>query len=364
LYEALVWSFGRLYHGVWPSTDHLGRPFPAKSKRRAMAGKPLGVRGCIFAFAADMEQMANGWKLRCHASSNSPCAWCDADCFGTPWADMRPTAAWRQTMRRPPATREHPCTNHILMRIPGVVHETFKLDFMHIVDLGMSLYFMASVLWDLLESDMPGSSRATRLAALNTRISALQRELGIRADHRCSPLDLSNFQPAKDDYPLLRRVKAREARYLVPVIVRLCEEHSEGNYASHRLLAAKALQDTCDLVDGPGMFLNDAEHANLSSRIQAFVAHHSWLSKTNLRQGLLRYSITPKFHYVFHLVDQSQWIAPRTVWAYAGESFVGKIATLAHSATPGTTGGKLSMSLMRKYKVALHISIVQGDHAG
>ena len=41
LLEIVVWSLNTLAGGVYPSEDHIGKPWGAKSQRAKLAGKPL-----------------------------------------------------------------------------------------------------------------------------------------------------------------------------------------------------------------------------------------------------------------------------------------------------------------------------------
>ena len=43
--DVLAWSFNCLANGVWPTTDHTGAAWPAKSDRARRAGQPLTPKG-------------------------------------------------------------------------------------------------------------------------------------------------------------------------------------------------------------------------------------------------------------------------------------------------------------------------------
>ena len=67
------------------------------------------------------------------------------------------------------------------------------------------------------------------------------------------------------------------------------------------------------------------------------------------------YNIVPKFHYMYHLVQQARYMNPRFVWCYGGEDLVGRASSLAHSCTRGTPPSQVPSKMMDKYSHAKHM---------
>jgi len=370
IWSLLSWSFIAAFKGLHPDADHNGKPFEEGSYRSKVAGKRLDpihkTMLMIYTVSGDMEFFANDLKLN-HFASTYPCFKCACDATDAPWNDFRTSAVWRQLVYTKDDNREQPATKHGIMNIPGVVSETFAMDIMHVVDMGLSMHFVGNVFFEACyDYTWP-------LERLWARVLELYGELGIAHSNRITKLSKENFtnsgKPHKV-FPCLRGIKARETRYLVPVALALCQEFEntfgsigsdvEWHYCRHRTLCCKALLQFYSAIDSGGMFLDGAQQTKVKQSIDHFLLHYSWLAKAASSQGQYKWSIVPKFHYAAHIPEQSLYINPRKTWAYGGEAMVGLIARLAASCMRGTANVSVPLSLMKKYKLGMHIALQTG----
>jgi hypothetical protein len=73
----------------------------------------------------------------------------------------------------------------------------------------------------------------------------------------------------------------------------------------------------------------------------------------------------PKFHMGgVHLPLQCAFINPRFVWTYKAEDWVGRVSTIAHSASFGTGSHKLYYKLVGKYQFLLFLCFTRMFYGG
>ena len=109
------------------------------------------------------------------------------------------------------------------------------------------------------------------------------------------------------------------------------------------------------LVHEAGMFFDQDTWVGFERASMEFLNTYQWLSQECSKADKKQYNIVPKFHYFYHLVQQSRDINPRFVWCYGGEDLVGRPSSLAHSCIRGTPGPQVPSRMMAKYRIAKHI---------
>ena len=95
--------------------------------------------------------------------------------------------------------------------------------------------------------------------------------------------------------------------------------------------------------------------------MQRCLQHYVWL-QAHVAQDCL-FQLVPKFHWAYHLAQMCKYQNPKTFWTYRQESWVGSMATVAHSCSHGTKNTKLSESFCEKYLLGLQLRLNQMDMA-
>ena len=149
VWKVLAWSFQHLFYGKFPEFDHLGKPWPAKTKRANQSGSHLwaqSVKGCLFCVSADGEFLQNDIRLPGH-SHNSCCFSCQANKSDIPHNDFRATAKWRSTLTKPgtPLPGGHP-----LGAVPGLNTFSVHYDTLHCLEEGVAAHALANIFFDLV----------------------------------------------------------------------------------------------------------------------------------------------------------------------------------------------------------------------
>ena len=363
VWRILVWAFLALFIGKHPDRDPDNNPWPPNSKRAEMAGKPFRsrLRGWIFSLSGDYDYFSNDLKLP-HFSSISPCHKCGCAWDGANPYDFRPGAAWKASVKTSEWFRQHPITDHPIMGAPHVRAETFQIDVLHMLELGVSQYAVASLFFELCFNELIGS-KAAKLEVLYEKIRQIYFQLAIPSDYQISRLrykDFSSEAAPHKNYPQLHssQIKGRVTRYLIPVSVELARQHRRGNHGGHRFLLFEALEGMCSLIDQGPMFLDPAQQLQFRKCTEEFLLHAGWLAKEATDSEKKLWHLIPKHHYVAHMPDQACLVNPKFVWCYGSESMVGRIARLGQSCLSGTQACFVSKSLMQKYVIAMHLAFL------
>ena len=174
--------------------------------------------------------------------------------------------------------RREPPTDHVLLSVPGVAAETFAIDILHVVDLGITLHAVGNLFFDLVFHVFPGTREAATTRLFN-EVLAGYVDLGVGASHRVTRILLTNFcdkdAPHKS-FPCLSGIKAREARWLLPVAASLADTYSSGsNYNAHRAHCLKNLSAACQTLDTNGPFLTPCGRPALRTAINNLSLQYS-----------------------------------------------------------------------------------------
>lgn len=171
--------------------------------------------------------------------------------------------------------------------------------------------------------------------------------------------------------PLLKG-KAAELRHLAPVLAlvawnkakrpagTLAQEGAwnkakETQVALHIAEALTSLACFYDILAGADVFLTNEQAMEACNKAKKCLQHYVWL-KAAIDDDL-RWQLSPKFHFFYHLAHLAKWQNPRSFWTYGNESWVGQMATLAHSCSHGTRATKLTDSFCQKYLLGYQLGI-------
>lgn len=292
-----------------------------------------------------------------YASTAGMCGFCGADYGQNPFTDHRPGASWRRTTYSHEQLKGQSWAQRPLLQVRGVVPETVQFDSMHVIECsGTANHAVANFFFEHI-FERGGKIRGTM--SLWEDIQEAYRVLGITADHRVGHFTFSkvgNDGAPHTHYPVLTGIKARQCRYLVAVANFLGEkEKGKSEHNMHVSLCLRALSTCCDVIDRNQWFLGDGEHQVFSNSVQHFLVHYQWLSKEAARQEKCLWSMTPKFHYMHHLVAQSRFLSPKASRLYGSEDMVGKICKLGASCLASTPSHKMPNAVIAKYRFAMHM---------
>ena len=230
-------------------------------------------------------------------------------------------------------------------------------DELHVWHLGVSMYFLGSVLWVLVYRRMPhGASR--NMGELWEHISAFYAEHLTATQF--SHLNLSSFhrpdKPAKD-YPKLKG-KGAEVKCLVPALLHIWDRYrrqgdAHDNWVKDCLESMVTIQSVVDEA-AHDLFLERSERVDASKtlrdNVDKFLRCYSRLGKAADEVGDLLWSAVPKLHWAWHWGDRSRFLSPRRGACFIDEDFVGRIKTIVTSVVHGSPAHLASVSVATKFR--------------
>ena len=116
----------------------------------------------------------------------------------------------------------------------------------------------------------------------------------------------------------------------------------------------KAIVNVYSWLDRVDMTPSDDEADNLKMYVSTFLTQYSWPAQDAWSRRENVWSEVPKFHMLYHWMQQGAFMNPRYFWTYRSEDFVGKATTLAMACTKGTSTLKLSLKLAKRFQYAMH----------
>jgi len=227
---AIVNFFNSFFEGTHsfrhPLTKEL---WPPDSPQGELAGQPLcdgNFFGVVWHSTGDMEYNSNELGIA-HFNGLHPCVFCPCDAsplsLDTPKiTDVRLKAPWKERLvpvERGCVTR---LSDHLIWTIYGITRYHQTGDLMHTGCLGVVLYLLGAVLWELLYDCAYFSGTIDiRMDKLWAFIVETYDDTGTNPSSRLVHLVRTMFEPTtniQQSFPTLS-CKAAEARHLLPVML-------------------------------------------------------------------------------------------------------------------------------------------------
>lgn len=350
-----------MFFGKFPERNHLEQEWNPKSSRAKLAGQKLnngGKAGIVFALSADGEFFQNEYKLQGFA--HSQCCWsCGCNKSDIPHNDYRACAKWRGTIKNHKKTSP---TDHLVMTVPGINGYSFAYDSLHILDLGVSSHICANIMFDLvMKEELPGSTQEARLKELLKRVTNLYEELGTDSSNQLRRINFSTFCNPKakhDSFPDLTGVKARIVRYLIPVMLELCQTFvDETLYKKHRLQCITCLETMYQCMENQHLHPTEKAYKDFKENMEKCLLHYSRLAKISIEQHRLQWNTVHKHHLACHMPDQFRYLNCRFVSTYSGETMVGFMASLGHSCLNGTPPHLVPTKVAWRFRLGMHLRL-------
>ena len=213
--------------------------------------------------------------------------------------------------------KEHSPTDHLITTVPGMNGYSFAYDSLH--------HIVANCMFDfVVKNELPGASQELRLKELNKKVCSLYGELGTDCSNQVRRILLSTFCQPKNKYdvfPELTGVKARQVRYLVPVMLELCQDLLDGSpYRQHRHDCVKALCDLYEAMDSAGLRPDEKASAIFKRSTEKCLLHYTKVCKMALSDQFLQWNTVHKHHLACHMPEQFKYLNCKFVSTYTGET--------------------------------------------
>jgi hypothetical protein len=332
--------------GIACERDAWENPWPPESS----PGRWVNVRLCdgeckfvVWLHAGDAEWFANYLNCAHWCNVENPCWCCPANHFEYSTCsvhDCSKNAPFKDMLF---TERDAPMSTHCLVQDLGLCRQHNPGDWQHSGALGAFQRIAGSELQEHLTSRHYTGTHASRLEQLWADIRELTCELGIT--NRMTNLTLSMFYSASS-YPILK-AKAAETEALMPILAELCDALRDPHSLTDSI-RLRMLRNVCrgqDIIRQGSMFLTARESDELLESWEEVMACNNYLLHSCLEQGRLRYSMTIKHHYMWHVCYLGRFPNPRFAWCYPWEDYMGRLVVSAKttmaSSPPELVGKKL-----------------------
>ena len=179
-WKILKWSLDALFDGKFPDKDWKGDPWPQNSAEAAIAGDDLaeGMFACIYVLKGDMEHFSKNYGVADYRS-NKPCPFCPADRYddvSKQFTNFRPDAGWKTMVYILFTWLASLIRKHELFNIPYLSILNVGPDELHVLHLGVTQYFLASLLYLLTYHILVGTAMANLARIWNLIVEFYQKK--------------------------------------------------------------------------------------------------------------------------------------------------------------------------------------------
>lgn len=229
-----------------------------------------------------------------------------------------------------------------LLTAPWVKHSIFRMDWLHVSDLGVAADFIGNFFHEVLPL-IPGGNKDERCSNLYLEIAAYYEAQGVSDRFDC--MQLSFFEPKDGPYKL--RGSAAKIRALVPFVWQLAQEVLDINLPVHVAMrqAAFHLNEVYSALSSAhaDACASMKEHG-IKFAIQ-YVGLHDFLNAADDKA----WRIKPKLHLFLHITSDSS--LPRLFWTYRDEDFGGSVARMARRRGNLLKCGSTSSCCLSRFKI-------------
>jgi hypothetical protein len=364
IWMIICWSLAALFAGRHPSHDWRGNAYEGGSEG-LLANTPLTKDGyvCVlWSIKGDIDWFGKGLNLRSH-SSNEPCDWCpvsktlDSSMWPTNFAKNAP---WKSMLRSADDWRAYATAKHVLFdKLEYLSILNVEADELHVLHLGVSQYFLGSILYLLTFKLMPGSAAIN----LETLWSALLAEYTKFPGYtQFTSLVLSSFIDVKKvntSYPRLKGRGSEVKNVVGPMLAVFKMFGHTYEHSAQVVVGLEALLKLNTILDdfkGDAFFPVD-QAIEFRCTMDAFLDSYNYLGNAANAADLLCFSGVPKLHWAWHLAYRSFWLNPRRVACFLDEDFVKYMKQLASRCGCSTQLHKVPLFMFQKYRFGAELDL-------
>ena len=351
VYKVCSWFMAAWKCGVYPAFRDDNVAFEDSNRvgdrQRAEWAKEcrrMSSRGCCIQKRADWQFYKQalslvGWQPEGPLKRCCPC--CFANWTTFPFTDPSMSALWRK----------HRLTHRVFLQMMlldnKVVSPLFDfcrlehitVDLMHCGDLGVLPYSYGNVFLEIFKeiggtTSQPGPALADIMTMVRSGAKALDQDRP-----PINKLTMTMITAGGGKSPKLK-VKAAEARYLLPIVQHILEHyvamdtpHKVLRYQCIKAIATMYKQMKAEPFKGEDV----AEWGRKYLLLYAELGKEALRERAHIEDGWVHWRWYPKHHQFSHFEEQVKVSgSPHLNWNYADESFIGECVNIAEQGHPRT----------------------------
>ena len=230
-----------------------------------------------------------------------------------------------------------------LLTAPWVTTSIFRMDWLHVSDLGVTADFIGNFFHEVLDM-FPGNNKKERSASLFQEMVEFYNAKGTQ--DRFDVMLPTFFESGDKPYKL--RGSAAKIKALVPFVWQLAEEILDTRIPKQSAMrqAAYHLNEVYSALaaNHPSPAASMKEHG-IKFAIQ-YVALHDHCNPADDKA----WRIKPKLHLFLHITSDSS--LPRLTWTYRDEDFGGSVARMARRRGGCLNCAATSATVLQKFKIS------------
>ena len=318
--EVLSWSFAALAEGCWPQHGPHGGVW-----HNPHSGSFGFLAACV-EFKGDWKMLSSLIGLPMWKNKDGVCWRCQI--LKEEVKQVGEDAAWRLPQHR---TSHGQLLSNLQAKgkmspiwdFPGFEATCIRIDWLHVMDLGVTSYWFGAVLHLAVTMLHLGPNQKERAKAIFRAILAWYKRSGINSD-RLKALPVTRFKP-KGQRPALK-ASAGQVRALVPYFVELTSSWTQEMYNAEEWAEITLVQQGCRHLLDCYDCLSLSNPKPLSVLREKSIAFSTVLVQLE-EMKWTRYTITPKLHLFLELTAEG--CRPSQSWCYREEDFGGFLAGVA-----------------------------------
>ena len=329
----VLWSLWFLYLGIWPTTDPQGKPYSRGSDEAKKAGTPLadGFFLSIWSIKADLDHLTKAFGLE-HYCSKKPCTLCpaSADASAPPlhWYNcFRDDAWWMDKAYSHRQWNELMPNPFFLFQLEYLSAANIDPDELHVMHLGTSMYMLGSILMLLCYHVLPKRPQAN-MREVWQKLASYYKDGKVvcQFGNLTTNSFVTDTSAPHKHYPKLKG-KGAEVRDLVWPMLEVWKQLGRGHaqydricqLLQHQVHMQSILHDNAEEV-----FLPKKDVHAFQREVCNFLKTYSLLANWADRSKLFVFSVTIKFHYMYHMGLRAEHLNPRLGCTMIDEDFVGR----------------------------------------
>ena len=165
----------------------------------------------------------------------------------------------------------------------------------------------------------------SRLGVIWSDVCAVYKELGVPHSERISDSKFFNIKNSKKKFPCLS-CKAAICKHLLPVMEVISRRRGSGSLKDRlRLTVLGELNKFIDTIEVAGHHLTSDQSNTVVNSVTEMLIAYVALATLAMNSRMKIWSVTPNFHYFYHLAQHSRWSNPRMGWVFKDEDYVGRL---------------------------------------
>ncbi|CAE7255519.1 unnamed protein product [Symbiodinium necroappetens] len=343
IWDLMAWSSQQLLLGIMPRQRHDGQPFK-EPWRNKHAGRTIAHRCILAELRADWKCLAEVFGLPHWGAKTGICMRCSAclstykDCSeNAPWMLER-YGHWDFLLRQKNEAR----LISSIFRNPFFTTTCFKMDWLHVMDLGCAQDCIGNLYWHVLPK--LGNNQKVQVAQLYLQMKKFYKDNGIQ--DCIGKLTLGMIKKPDKKKPKMN-LRAAETRAMIPFAWRIADEKLDRDdvFESAIRWAIKYLVECYDCLSAlkwePSYFRKCCfAFLRQYSSLEAMAEEGKWVMK-------------PKFHMLAEIALAGD--KPSDNWVYRDEEAGGTMARVAHAKGGPVNQWSIATRVLNKFSAEFSV---------